>query len=118
MVKKTYLLGLGNDGFRHWYEFKKNEKFKEIFKRLLLELKFDKDYVNTVFVSQDQQGDEISEKISDITVEQVRLHLIKNFDIEVFYGSKSIIVMIRTKERKKLIHAIEKLFKFFPELEK
>jgi len=118
MKKKSYLIEIGNDGFKHWYTFERNEGFKEILTNLLLSLKFKKDYVDTVFVSENQHTDEITEKISDIVVEHVRFYSNDKFNIEVFYGTKSIILIVRTKFRKLLVKVAEKLFKTYPEFEK
>ena len=111
MAKQCKLIGTGNDGFRYEYNFNKCEDFKNIFSKFLLGLSFEYREVAEIFSRYDEDEKKVQEKIKDIKG-SVRNYKNKNFDIDVFYGKKIISLVIRTKNKNKLIKVVDRLFKF------
>jgi len=112
-----FLISTSNDGHIYSYGFNKTERFGELFKEFLLRLGFDKKEVGKVFLTYDEDDKEFREQISLIE-DTMRFHTNKEFGIEVFYGNKTILVIVRTKKREKLLGVVDKLFKFRLEFEK
>ncbi len=112
MVEKLILTGAGNDGFRYNYRIIKNESFKDIFPEFMVLLGFNKkEIVSSSFYSFNKEGEEVKFKISNFK-DCYDNYNNKDYDVDVFYGSKKIILVIRTKRIKNLIRAIEKYSKF------
>jgi hypothetical protein len=108
---KLTLIGTDNDGFRHRYSCTKNESFKKIFIRLMAALDFEEEKIKNTFWSHDEDERPIELKISEF--EDVCNHYQnKKYDVDIFYGKKKIIIVIRTKNRKDLVFSLRKLSKF------
>ena len=96
--QKLTLKSTGNNGKRHRYEFDKDESFKEGFKNLLLELKFKEEVVDSLFKEHDHETGERSEiNIKSITDHCMFLENVP-YEIDVFFCSRKIILLIRTKK--------------------
>ncbi len=105
------LTGTGNDGFRHRYSVKKNEKFKVAFAEFMERLGFDKDKILDSFIvrgqDEDDEGIEYEIKIKDI-FDICKHYKNDKFDVDVFYGKDRIIILIRSKTRKLFVEHFEK----------
>ena len=99
---------MGNDGFRHRIEIRKNESFKEVFINFMISLGFDKKKVRDIFWNPETNK---YIKIKEV-YERVSHDKNKDFDVDVFYGAKKIILLVRTKKRAKLIRVLEKYSKW------
>lgn len=106
--EKIMLLGTGNDRYRHYYKIRKNEKFKKIFVKFMEDLGFDAQRIKQQFWNEDNN---IEIKISDF-IDSCSHYKNKKYDIDIFYGYKKIILVIRTKERKELLENIKSKFKW------
>ena len=100
--KEFVLIGTNNDGYRHRYSVKKNEQFKKIFIRFMNELRFDEKIVGGSFYSSNDDEEDTILKISDFN-DVCENYKNKKYDVDVFYGSKKIILVIRCKIRKSMI---------------
>lgn len=117
MVKKCFLVGIENDGYRYRYSFEKNEGFKPLICQFLFKLGFkDKaDRYFTDYSGEFPKGAKVK-SLKDIVWNFKN----ENFDIDVFYGFEEIILIVRTNEREILIKVVEQLFelKKFPKNKK
>jgi len=100
------LIGTDNDGYRHRYSVKKNENFKKIFIEFMAELGFDKSKITQEFWSSDELKGDFELKISDFE-DYCRHYENKKYDVDIFYGNKKIIFVIRTKERRTILDNLE-----------
>jgi len=104
------LISTGNNGYRYRYEFSKAEVFKDLFKELLLELSFDRMYVDNFFMTYED------DKPVSLEIQSVKDSVMncsnENFDMDIFFGAENIILIVRTHKVRKLIKTIEKLFRF------
>jgi len=103
-TNKFTVMSAGNDGFRYRYDIRKKESFGKSFNSFLIDLGFNKKDVEGWCIDPNT-GENI--KIKDMR-DWVTNYKNKNFDVDVFYSSKEIILVIRTKNRKKLITSLEK----------
>jgi hypothetical protein len=93
--KGFVLTGTDNNGFRHRYSVKKNENFKKIFVKFMVDLGFE-----------DIDAEELIKiKIKDICDECWHYENEK-FDVDVFYGRFKIILVVRTKSRRPLLDSL------------
>ena len=99
MKNKLILTGTENDGFRHKYEIKKQEFFKDAFIDFMVCLGFKKERVEQCFLDYDEKENEIKLNVSDLK-DYCDNFKNKDFDIDVFYGKRKIILLIRTKKKK------------------
>lgn len=110
MKNKFTLTGTDNDGFRHRYSFKKNEKFKIVFAEFMEKLGFDKSKVLNSFITNEQnaKGEEIEYriKIKDL-IDICRHYQNKINEIDVFYGKEKIIILVRSKKRRPFVEYLE-----------
>lgn len=115
--KGFVLMGTDNDGYRHRYSIEKNEKFKNIFIKFMKDLGFNGKKIRQGFWTYDEEDNEFELKISDFE-DCYRYYENKKHDVEVFYGNKKIIMVIRTKERRKMLDNIEykSKWKKFPKI--
>ena len=108
--KKFILMGTDNDGYRHRYSVEKNEGFKKIFIKFMLDLGFvEKELKQGFWSSIEDKNEEhihVELKISDFE-DCCRHYENKKYDIDVFYGNKKIIFVIRCKERKIVVENLE-----------
>jgi len=102
-TEKFFIKGTENDGFKHRYEIKKDEKFKGAFINFMVCLGFDKYEVSEFF--EDNKGYQL--RINSFK-DEVYSFKNKHYDIDVFYGDKKIIMLIRTKKRDEIIDCLGK----------
>lgn len=107
-MEECKLIGTNNDGFRFEYTFNKEENFKEKFSKFLLGLDFGYGEVAEAFLVNENR---IQVKIKDIKG-HIRNYKNKDFDIDTFYGTSIIIVVVRTNNQDKLIKVVDDLFEF------
>ena len=114
--KGFVLMGTDNDSYRNRYSVEKNENFKNIFIKFMKDLGFDEGKIKQGFWSYDDDN-KFELKISDFE-DCYRYYENKKYDIEVFYGNKKIILVIRTKERRKMLDNLESKSKWkkFPKV--
>jgi len=114
--KGFVLMGTDNDSYRNRYSVEKNEQFKEVFIKFMKDLGFDGGKIKQGFWIHDENED-IELKISDFE-DCYRYYENKKYDVEVFYGNKKIILVIRTKERRKMLDNLESKSKWkkFPKI--
>ena len=114
-MKKCFLVGMGNDGYRYRYSFQKNEGFKPLICKFFFRLGF-KDEIENYFLKYE------GESYKEIKLENLKdvdwNFKNENFDIDIFYGFEEIILIIRTEEKEILIKVVESLFeiKKFPKI--
>lgn len=106
--KSLFLNGTENNGYRHRYSCEKNEKFKKGFFELMENLGFDKNNVDRFVMSRyiyDEEEGRETKKIWIRKVKEVKdecwFFENKKYEIDVFFGVKKIIILIRIKGRKK-----------------
>ncbi len=107
MNDKFILTGTDNDGFRHRYSIKKNEAFKKAFLKFMIALDFDSKIIKHTFLGEDKNENPIILKISEFE-DCIRHYQNSKFDVDVFYGNKEIVVLVRTKERDIVVKHLEK----------
>ncbi|MCK5615681.1 hypothetical protein KAR91_78175 [Candidatus Pacearchaeota archaeon] len=107
MVSRAIFTGTDNDGFRHRYSFKKNEKFKKFLTEFIEELGFDTKKIKELFNSYDKDEIPITLKVKDIN-DHINHFQNKKYDIDIFWGNKKIILIIRTKKRIPMIEFLKK----------
>lgn len=114
--KGFILMGTDNDGYRHRYSVEKNEKFKNIFIKFMKDLGFDEGEIRQGFWSYDDHN-EFELKISEFE-DCYRYYENKKYDVEIFYGNKKIILVIKTKKRRKMLDNLESKSKWkkFPKI--
>jgi len=96
---KFILTGTNNNGIRHRHSFVKNNSFKDIFRKFLGDLGFDESVTKRLFIKEDPgTGEPIEGSIYEYVDE---CHYYKNlkYEVDVFYGSKKIILVIRTNQK-------------------
>ena len=115
--KGFVLMGTDNDSYRNRYSVEKNENFKNIFIKFMEDLGFDGGKIRQGFWNYDEDDDKIELKISDFE-DCYRYYENKKYDIDVFYGNKKIILIIRTKERREMLNNLEykSKWKKFPKI--
>ncbi len=115
--KGFILMGTGNNGYRHRYNIEKNENFKNIFINFMEDLGFDRKKIKQGFWIHEENEEEIELKISDFE-DCCRHYENKKYDIDVFYGNKKIILVIRAKERREMLDNLEykSKWKKFPKI--
>ena len=107
--KGFILMGTDNNGFRHRYSVEKNEQFKKVFISFMGDLGFEEKEIMQTFLRGYEDGmDEIDRelKISDFE-DCCRHYENKKYDVDVFYGNKKIILVVRTKSRRPLLDSME-----------
>ena len=100
--KGFVLMGTDNNGYRHRYSVKKNEQFKNMFIKFMGGLGFDEERIGNAFYSNDMEDEGVILKISDFK-DVYKNYKNKKYDVDVFYGSKKIILIIRCKVRKPMV---------------
>lgn len=115
-MKEIFLIATGNDGFRYRYEFKKEKSFKKLFLDFMQELGFNKEkdlfYCEKTY-EQDEEGKEVL-VVRDITKSKNFSENYKNkeFDVDLIFFDETTEIVVRTKNNKKLVKAVNKFFKF------
>ena len=104
---KFILTGTSNDGFRHRYSFRKNESFKKAFFGFMGALDFSEEDFKSTFIGGDENDENVDLKISEFE-DCVRNYKNKKYDVDVFYGAKKIIILVRTKRRESMVNYLEK----------
>jgi hypothetical protein len=108
-MKKSFLIGTGNDGYRYKYEFFKTNDFERILVEFLFAIGFDESFIWDYFWDF-EYGDEHKDFSS---YEDKTLNFYNElFDIEVFFGKNLIIMIVRTKVKEGFIDIVDDLFKF------
>ena len=108
--KEFILTGTDNNGYRHRYSVIKNEQFKEMFIKFMGELSFDEEEIKRGFWTsyEDEKGESIDRELKISEFEDCcRYYENEKYDVEVFYGNKKIIIVIRTKIRRELLDNLE-----------
>jgi len=127
MVLKDFfqLCGIENNEYRYHYLVLKEEQFKSAFIGFMKALGFDEDSklnVASSFVSEDKWGKEIEISINKVQDECWHFENYQ-YDVDVFYGKKHIILLIRLKRaskradelsRRRLSRALLRWSKFVP----
>lgn len=112
---KWDLTGTDNNGFRHRYSILKDESFKENFLNFMDGLGFNWEEVERRFEYEDSDGQFVSWRIIELL--DLCWHFENsNFDVDVFFGSSKIILVVRTKDRRKLIDKLVDLSEFISPL--
>ena len=113
-IDKNLLIGTGNDGYRYKYEFKKNNKFKKAFLGFMQELGFEEEWDLYYFDKDYKLQNEEEEIPRDLTKirDLVEHYKNKDFDVDLFFGVKNLILIIRTKNTNMLVKVANKYFKF------
>jgi hypothetical protein len=115
MKSEFTLTGTDNNGFRHRYSIKKNEDFKKAFFKFMANLEFEEDKIGKSFLGEDNHGERVQLKISDL--EDICTHYEnEKYDVDVFYGRFKIIIVVRTKDRTPVIKHLEKKSKWIKPL--
>jgi len=104
--KGFVLTGTDNNGFRHRYSVIKNEQFKKIFVEFMIDLGFDEKIMKETFWSHDDIKGNFELKISEFE-DCCRYYENEKYDVDVFYGNKKIIIVIRTRKRESMIVNLE-----------
>ena len=104
--KGFVLIGTDNNGFRHRYSVRKNEQFKKIFIKFMSELDFDEKEITKEFWTCDKNNNDVELKIADFE-DCCKHYENKEYEVDVFYGNKKIIIVIRTKLRRTLLDNLE-----------
>lgn len=107
------LIGTDNDGIRHRYSIEKNEDFKKAFTRFMNDLSFDgEDIKKGLFMREDYDANRQYEiKVDDLS--DICFYFRSGeYEIDLFFGGKKIILVIRTGQkikrnrRKKLVKEV------------
>jgi len=105
---KFTLIGTDNNGFRHRYSFRKTEAFKKSFVKFMENLDFNSKDIKGTFMGYDKDEKLINLKISEFE-DCIRYYQNKKYDVDVFYGNKKIIMVVRTKKRIPMVeHLVKK----------
>ena len=105
------LSGTDNNGFRHRYSLLKDESFKNNFLNFMAGLEFNWESIENKFYYEDESGQFRENKVIDFL--DVCWHFEnKNFEVDVFFGSSKIIMVIRTRNRRKLIDTLVNFTEF------
>jgi len=104
--KGFVLTGTDNDGFRNRYSAIKNEQFKKIFVKFMSELDFDEKIIEKTFWSYDEESGDFELKISEFE-DCCRYYKNDKYEVDVFYGNKKVIMVIRTKTRRPMLDNLE-----------
>ena len=88
-MKKIKLFGLGNEGDRSYFVFEKTLDFFPLFSSFLQKLKLDKPGSFYEYEEEASNLDDLNDSIENV----------KNdvYNIDIFYGEKRIIVVIRSE---------------------
>lgn len=119
---KLILNGTDNNDKRHRYSFEKNERFKIIFPKFMERLGFEKENIEKRFTSGKETDEEeivINFKVSNIKDEYWHFQN-KKYEVDVFFGIKKIITIIKRKRkqnRNNLIDGLITTAKWIPEEE-
>jgi hypothetical protein len=122
MMKDKFILnGTGNNGFRHRYSFDKTKAFKKGFLDLMKKLGFD-EKVKDKFILRENEDEGEEERIillEATDIEDVCWFFENNkYEVDVFFGAKKIIILIRTKNRREMLDYLENEADWISEEEK
>jgi len=106
MRNKFTLTGTDNDGFRHRYSIRKDEYFKKAFLKFMEDLDFNSDEIKWNFYSEDDSGNYKEIKISEFE-DCIRYFQNEKYDVDVFFGNKKVILVVRTKSRVPMVKHLE-----------
>ena len=106
-VNKLELVGTSNNGYRHRYSCVKDESFKNAFIKFLGALDFKEDEIKEIFVRYGEHDEHIEIKIKDLLDNCMHFQN-KRYDIDVFYGIKKVIILVRVKGREELVEEVIK----------
>ena len=114
--KEFILTGTDNNGYRHRYSIIKNEQFKGIFIKFMVELGFDEEKIKGEFWSndEDENGESICVELKIADFEDCDSSI--SFSISFFYVNKKIIMIIRNKTRRELLDNLESKSKWIKPL--
>jgi len=111
-LKRLVLNGTNNDGRRHRYSFDKNSDFKEGFKSFLLQLGFfGKDLfdIREDVESEDGPTERVWLREAKDIVDECWHFENEKYDVDVFFGDKKVIVLVRIKSKDERDDLIENL---------
>lgn len=100
------LTGTDNDGFRHRYSIKKNRNFKKAFLKFMNKLEFDSRDVEEIFLTRDEEENTIVLDVSEFK-DCIRHFQNSKYDVDVFFGDKKVIIIVRTNERVSMVEYLE-----------
>lgn len=100
VIKYLKLIGTDNNGVRHRYSIEKNEEFKNAFVKFMTSLRFYEKDIRKTFNGNDDEGNPLELKIADFNDVCVYYYNIL-YEVDVFYGNRKIILVIRTGQEKK-----------------
>ena len=105
-MNKLSLLGIGNEGRWNYFVFKKENSFFPLFASFLSCLRLEK--TGIMYGNEDEKKD-----IKGI-VDKLENTKNKDYDLDIFYGDKRIIVVVRTDETNRgfLVSEIKKIANF------
>lgn len=122
---KFELTGTSNNSYRHRYSCIKKEEFKKTFIAFMVALGFKEEKIKRSFIGYIEDYDEdgiayekpFQIKISDL-LDVCDNYQNETYDIDVFYGDKEIIILVRVKSREGLIKEIvdKSTWKKFPKI--
>ncbi|MBI2043564.1 hypothetical protein HYT25_04200 [Candidatus Pacearchaeota archaeon] len=116
MVRGKFILsGTGNDGFRHKYHINKDKGFREIFISFMTKLEFDQKEIQGIFNQGYESEIEDDEQIyaqwkidADEIVDETLHFENEKYEVDVFFGSKKVFLVVRTKNRNEMIDLLRK----------
>ncbi|NIA04055.1 MAG: hypothetical protein GWP09_01765 [Nitrospiraceae bacterium] len=102
-MNKLKLIGLGNNGNRSYFIFKKDNSFFSLFPTFLKNLGLNK---LSIMYENSEEPQDINKLID--TQDNTRNN---DFDLDIFYGKNNFIVVVRTREsnRDRLMTEIKKI---------
>ncbi len=102
---KLVLRGTTNLQERFGYMFEKRKNFLKILIKFMEELDFEEDDMIYFY------ADESMTKLRKLKDDLFNIKN-KNFDVDIFFGDKVVIIIVRTKKKKELMKKIEKFVKW------
>lgn len=106
MKNRFTLTGTDNYGFRHKYSVKKNEGFRVAFINFMKHLDFNEETISKLFLYEEDSGNIKKLKIADFE-DCCRHYKNRNYDVDVFFGYRKIIIVVRTRKREKMVEYLE-----------
>ncbi len=109
--KKLDISATGNNGIRHYYTFHKNRNTKEGFIDFMTKLGFENEKIESRFSWREEDPKTGEEKIyffgmKDL-VDECWYYQNKNYELDIFWGKKKLIIVVRTKQKRKIDRRVE-----------
>ncbi len=106
--KELILNGTDNNRYRHRYSFEKNEQFKTGFIKFMKDLEFNEKELKKIkekfiiqsFKENEKGGEDIVINLKIIDIVDVCWYFQnKKYEVDVFFGEKKIIILIKVKSK-------------------